>query len=115
LSPEDNDPPQLGWLATSLRRGGQATFHEERNAVFLDHQLISNQQVRQHIQPNPMRRNVGKTMLLPVIIFLMILFPVLLPATITAVDAVARTYRKDRTASHPRSLASRRLLVPAAA
>jgi hypothetical protein len=54
-------------------------------------------------------------MLLPIIIFLMILLPVLLPATITAVDAVARTYRKDRTASHPRSLASRRLLVPAAA
>jgi hypothetical protein len=54
-------------------------------------------------------------MLLPVIIFLMILFPVLLPATITAVDAVVRTYRRDGTAGYPRSLASRRLAVPAAA
>jgi hypothetical protein len=52
LSPEDNDPPQLGWLATSPRRGGVATFFNERNAVFLDHQPISNQQVP---QPNPIK------------------------------------------------------------
>jgi hypothetical protein len=49
-------------------------------------------------------------MLLPVIIFLMILFPVLLPAGITAVDAIARAYRRNQ----PAGLASRRL-VPAAA
>jgi hypothetical protein len=53
-------------------------------------------------------------MLLPVIIFLMILSPVLLPAAITAVDAVRRAIRRARTARYPRSLASRRLAVPAA-
>jgi hypothetical protein len=46
-------------------------------------------------------------MLLPALIFLMILFPVLLPATITAVDAIKRAYR--------RNLAPRRLAVAAAA
>ena len=44
-------------------------------------------------QPN--QRKVGKTMLLPAVIFLMILFPVLLPAGITAVDAIARAYRRN--------------------
>jgi hypothetical protein len=34
-------------------------------------------------------------MLLPAIIFLMILFPVLLPAGITAVDAIKRAYRRN--------------------
>jgi hypothetical protein len=53
-------------------------------------------------------------MLLPAVIFLMILFPVLLPAGITAVDAITRTYRRNRTAGQPRILAPRRL-VPAAA
>ena len=33
-------------------------------------------------------------MLLPALIFLMILFPVLLPAGITAVDAIKRAYRR---------------------
>jgi len=46
-------------------------------------------------------------MLVPAFIFLMILFPVLLPAGITAVDAIAKAYR--------RNLASRRFPVPAAA
>jgi hypothetical protein len=54
-------------------------------------------------------------MLLPAIIFLLILFPVLLPATITAVDAIMRSYRSAKTASYPRSLAPRRLAVPAMA
>jgi hypothetical protein len=45
-------------------------------------------------------------MLLPVLIFLMILFPVLLPAGITAADAIMRAYRRNRAA---------RLAVPAAA
>ncbi|MBV8860566.1 MAG: hypothetical protein JO259_01705 [Mycobacterium sp.] len=49
-------------------------------------------------------------MLLPAIIFLMILFPVLLPAGITAVDAIVRAYRRNRPANHPR-----RFAVPAAA
>jgi hypothetical protein len=54
-------------------------------------------------------------MLLPAIIFLMILFPVLLPAGITAVDAIARAYRRSRTPGYSRNLAPRRFAVPAAA
>jgi hypothetical protein len=54
-------------------------------------------------------------MLLPAIIFLMILFPVLLPAGITAVDAITRAYRRNRAASHLQNLAPRRFAVPAAA
>ena len=50
-------------------------------------------------------------MLLPAIIFLMILFPVLLPAGITAVDAIAWAYRRNQ----PAGLASRPFAVPAAA
>ena len=49
-------------------------------------------------------------MLLPAIIFLMILFPILLPAGITAVDAIARAYRQNR----PAALAPRGFAVPAA-
>jgi hypothetical protein len=33
LSPEDNDAPEVGWFATSLRRIDLATFHHERNAA----------------------------------------------------------------------------------
>jgi hypothetical protein len=33
LSPEDNDAPEVGWFATSLRRLGLDTFHHERNAA----------------------------------------------------------------------------------
>ena len=50
-------------------------------------------------------------MLLPAIIFLMILFPVLLPATVTAVDAIKRAYQQNR----PAILAPRGFAVPAAA
>jgi hypothetical protein len=46
-------------------------------------------------------------MLLPALIFLIILFPVLLPAGITAIDAIKRAYRRNRA---PRPFA-----VPAAA
>jgi hypothetical protein len=34
LSPEDNDAPEVGGFATSLRRIGLATFPDERNAAF---------------------------------------------------------------------------------
>ena len=57
-------------------------------------------------------------MFLPIIIFLMILSPVLIPTTITAVHAIARpqqTYRPARAASYPGRLPSRRLAVPAGA
>ena len=54
-------------------------------------------------------------MLLPAIIFLMILFPVLLPAGITAVDAIARAYRRNRMAGGLQTSAPRRFAVPAAA
>jgi hypothetical protein len=77
--------------------------------------MISNQQVSQHIQPNPLQRKVGKAMLVPFIIFLMILSPVLIPAAVTIVDVMQRNRRPAGTAGHPRSLASRRLAVPAAA
>ena len=46
-------------------------------------------------------------MFVPALIFLMILFPVLLPAAITAVDAIKRAYRRNR--------AARRFPVPAVA
>ena len=54
-------------------------------------------------------------MLLPAFIFLMILFPVLLPAGITAVDAIAKAYRRNRTSGHLQNLVPRRFAAPAAA
>ena len=54
-------------------------------------------------------------MFIPVFIFLMILSPVLLPAAITAVDAIKRAYLRPQTAGFARTLAPRRLAVPAAA
>jgi hypothetical protein len=54
-------------------------------------------------------------MLLPVFIFLMILSPVLIPAVGTALHAVKRTNRPTGFAGYPRSLASPRLAMPAAA
>lgn len=54
-------------------------------------------------------------MLLPIFIFLMILFPVLLPAGITAVDAIKRAYRQNRPTVHLPNLAPRGFAVPAAA
>jgi hypothetical protein len=50
-------------------------------------------------------------MFIPVLIFLMILSPVLLPAGITAVDAIKRAYRRNR----PAILAPRGFAIPAAA
>jgi hypothetical protein len=108
LSPEDNDSPEVGWFATSLRRIGLAMFHDERNAALLDNQVISNQQVSQHIQPNPSWRNVGKAMLVPFMIFLMILSPVLIPTAVTIVNVMQGKHRPVGTARRPRSLASRR-------
>jgi hypothetical protein len=54
-------------------------------------------------------------MLVPVFIFLMILSPVLIPAIGTAVHAARRASWPTGTAGYPRSLASRRFAVPAAA
>ena len=58
-------------------------------------------------------------MLLPAIIMLMVLFPVLLPAAITAVHLItgqARTSTQERVAvNFPRRSASPRFAVPAAA
>ena len=54
-------------------------------------------------------------MLLPVFIFLMILSPVLLPASIAAFDAITRAFGRTQNAGYPRSLASRRLAAPAVA
>jgi hypothetical protein len=46
----------VGWRRR-CSPGRMAIFHHERSTAFLDHQLISNQQVPQHIQP----RNVGES------------------------------------------------------
>jgi hypothetical protein len=56
-----------------------------------------------------------KIMLVPLFIFLMILSPVLIPAAVTVVDAMQGNRRPAGAAGHPRSLASRRFAVPAAA
>jgi hypothetical protein len=56
-------------------------------------------------------------MLLPIIIFLMILTPVLIPATLTAVDAIARwqrSYRPGQAASYARLMPTRQLAAAAA-
>jgi hypothetical protein len=54
-------------------------------------------------------------MLVPFLIFLMILSPVLIPAAVTAADAASRAHRRNRMAGHPRSVASGRFAVAAAA
>jgi hypothetical protein len=54
-------------------------------------------------------------MLVPFIIFLMILSPVLVPAAVTIVNVMQGNHRPAGTVGHPRSLASRRFAVPAAA
>jgi len=54
-------------------------------------------------------------MFLPVLIFLMILSPVLIPAVGTVIHAAWHANRPAGTAGYPRSLASRRLAIPAAA
>jgi hypothetical protein len=111
LSPEDNDPAQLGWLATSLhaRLRRYVSFHE-RNAAFLDHQAnLESASATTH----PNRRNVGETMLLPFIIFLMILTPVLIPTAVTAAHAIRQFNRPGYAAGYPRT--SARLAVAAAA
>jgi hypothetical protein len=74
--------------------------------------MISNQQVSQHIQSNSTQRNVGKAMLVPFMIFLMILSPVLIPAAVTIVNVMQGNHRP---AGRSRSLASRGFAVPAAA
>jgi hypothetical protein len=51
-------------------------------------------------------------MLVPIMNFLMILSPVLIPTAVTIVDAMKKNHRP---AGHPRSLASGRFAVPAAA
>src|SRR5271155_939764 len=55
--------------------------------------MISNQQVSQHNQPNPSQRKVGKAMLIPFMIFLMILSPVLIPAAVTIVNVMQGNHR----------------------
>jgi hypothetical protein len=42
LSPEDNDPPQLGWLTTSPHRPSADTFSSRTQRSIPDHQLIPN-------------------------------------------------------------------------
>jgi hypothetical protein len=85
-------------------------FHHERNAA-LDHQAdLELASATTH----PTERNVGKAML-PFVIFLMILSPVLIPAAVTVLNVMRGNHRPAATAGYPRSLASRRFAVPAAA
>jgi hypothetical protein len=56
-------------------------------------------------------------MLLPLIIFLMILSPVLIPMALTAGDAIVRwqrSYRPAQAAGYPRRMPSRSLAAAAA-
>jgi hypothetical protein len=113
LSPEDNDAPEVGWFGTSLRRIGLARFHHERNAALLDNPNdLESASVTTHPTESSAKK-VGKAMLVPFMIFLMILSPVLIPAAVTIVNVMQGNHRP---AGHPRSLASRRFFaVPAAA
>ena len=70
--------------------------------------MISNQQVSQHIQPDPSQRKEGKAMLIPFMIFLMILSPVLIPAAVTIVNVMQGNHR-------PAGTTRRFFAVPAAA
>jgi hypothetical protein len=71
--------------------------------------MISNQQVSQQQPTEPPQRKVGKAMLIPFMIFLMILSPVLIPAAVTIVNVMQGHHR-------PAGAASRRFFaVPAAA
>jgi hypothetical protein len=90
--------PPVAWLC----------FHHERNEAFLDHQVDLESA---SATPYPNQRNVGDTMLLPFIIFLMILSPVLIPAAVTLVNVMQGNHRP---AGQPGFFAARRLL-PAAA
>jgi hypothetical protein len=109
LSPEDNDPEQVGWLATSLHpRLRRYVSSHERSTAFLDHQ-VDRQSTSATTHPN--RRNIGEIMLVPFIIFLMILSPVLIPTAVTIVNVMAGNHRP---AGQPGFFAARRL-VPAAA
>jgi hypothetical protein len=109
LSPEDNDAPELGWFTTSLRRLGLDTFHHERNASVVG-QLNDLESASVTTHPTePSQRKVGKAMLVPFMIFLMILSPVLIPAAVTIVNVMQGNHR-------PAGAAPRRFFaVPAAA
>jgi hypothetical protein len=39
LLPENKESPQVGWFATALGWRGDATFHHEHSATFLNNQL----------------------------------------------------------------------------
>jgi hypothetical protein len=110
LSPEDNDAPEVGWFTTSLRRIGLATFHSSRTQRSLVGQLndLESASVTTTTNRTPQRK-VGKAMLIPFMIFLMILSPVLIPAAVTIVNVMQGNHR-------PAGAASRRFFaVPAAA
>jgi hypothetical protein len=110
LSPEDNDAPEVGWFATSLRRIGLATFHSSRTQRSVVGQLNDLESPSLTTHPtDPSQRKVGNAMLIPFMIFLMILSPVLIPTAVTIVNVMQGNHR-------PAGAAPRRFFaVPAAA
>jgi hypothetical protein len=110
LSPEDNDAPEVGWFATSLRRIDLATFHSSRTQRSVVGQLNGLESASVTTQPtDPSQRKVGKAMLIPFMIFLMILSPVLIPTAVTIVNVMQGNHR-------PAGASPRRFFaVPAAA
>jgi hypothetical protein len=111
LSPEDNDAPEVGWFATSLRRIDLATFHSSRTQRSLVGQLNDLESASVTTQPteSPRKEKKVKAMLIPVLIFLMILSPVLIPTAVTIVNVMQGNHR-------PAGAAPRRFFaVPAAA
>ncbi|MGB8207905.1 MAG: hypothetical protein WCF69_09865 [Mycobacterium sp.] len=106
MSPEDNDASEVGWLATSLqpRLHGNVSSRTQHHVLGPPVDLESTSATT-----HPNQRNVGKAMLMPFIIFLMILSPVLIPTAVTIVNVMQGNHRPATTAG----FASRRL-VPAA-
>jgi hypothetical protein len=109
LSPEDNDAPEVGCLATSphprspgylfITNKAQRSWTTGRSRISKSHNTSKS-------------RNQGETIMLPFIIFLMILTPVLIPAAVTAADAMKRFARQGYAAGYPRT--SARLAAAAA-
>jgi hypothetical protein len=119
LSPEDKDASQVGWSATSFRRAITATFPDERNAAFQPTAESPSATTYPEYSASPEEcERPMMTYLTLVAMLALVLFPLLIPATITAVHAVRRwqpTWAPARMAGYPRHMARRRLAVPAAA
>jgi hypothetical protein len=113
---EDKTAPEVHSSGTWPRRAGLVTFCDERSAALTSFESPS---ATTHPNYPASRRNVKYIMVYLTLAAMLVLvtWPLLLPATITAVHALAQwrpTYRPVRTDSYPRRVAPRRLAVPAA-